>query len=105
MEALENILSVTPVSCLSTIFAIYKVILQTVQQTQTSQEQLGALAHIVAQLLLTLDREYQARRLSVTATSTPRESLHKSVISSSNSLPVLMIYHFQQAAQGDLHLY
>ena len=90
MEAFENILSVTPVPCLSNIFTVFRFISQTVQQAQTSQAQLGALAHIIAQLLQTLDREYRGGRLSESATSAPRESLQKSVISSSNSLKSLV---------------
>jgi len=65
------------VPCLSTIFSIFRFISQTVQQTLASQEQLRALAHIIAQLLLTLDREYRSGRLSVGHTSTARESLRR----------------------------
>ena len=98
MEALENLLPVPPVPCLSNIFTVFRFISQTVQQTPTSQAQLGALAHIIAQLLLTLDRSIRLDELSVSATSTARESLHRLVISISNGLPVLMIHHFQQTA-------
>jgi hypothetical protein len=81
MDIIHQCLSIVPVPYLAPAFAALRFIWSSVEQAQASKQQLKVLAQSIAQLLQTIDREYRARRLLESRTSTPLANLRGSVVS------------------------
>ncbi|KAF7345299.1 Kinase-like protein [Mycena sanguinolenta] len=58
------LIGVTPVPGLQVAFSVFKFIVSCVQNARASQQQLVALANAVGQLLATLQREFQSKKLT-----------------------------------------
>src|ERR1700683_295751 len=69
MDIIHQCLSLVPVPYLAPAFAALRFIWSSIEQAQTSKQQLKALAQSIAQLLQTLDGQYCARRLLEVQTS------------------------------------
>lgn len=80
MDSIQHCLELAPVPFLGPAFAVFKFIWLTVEQVQICKKQLIALAHSTAQLLDTLDAQFQAGRLSESKASAPLTNLIKLVI-------------------------
>jgi hypothetical protein len=77
MDIIQQCLSLAPVPCLGSAFSTLKFIWSSIQTAEASKRQLRALTESIAQLLQTLDSEYQAERLLKVQTSTPLANLHR----------------------------
>ena len=80
MDFIHQCLSLVPVPYLAPAFSMLKYIWLSVEQAQASKGQLETLAQTIAQLLLTLNGEYQARRLLKIKTSTSLADLARYVV-------------------------
>lgn len=76
-ELLQHALSLAPVPGLSAAFALFRFIYGSVEQIQASRHQLKALTTCAAQLLSTLNIQYQSGRLVDSQTRGPLDELNK----------------------------
>ena len=79
MDAIHLCLSLAPLPYLSPAFSALRYIWSSIEQVQTSKQQLEALAQSIAQLLQMLDEEYKAKRLLQDKTVVPLADLCKFV--------------------------
>ena len=79
MDAIHLCLSLAPLPYLSSAFSTLRYIWLSIEQIQTSKQQLEALAQSIAQLLQALDAEYTAERLLQDKTAVPLAELCKFV--------------------------
>lgn len=77
MDIISSCLALTPVPYLGIVFSVFQFIYASIEQVQTSKEQLVALAQSAAQLLHTIDSQCRAGRLSQATTAKPLENLVK----------------------------
>jgi len=75
MDIVQHCLSLVPVPCLSTTFALFNIIWTSVQRVQLSKRQLQVLASSISELLNTLDTHYRAGRILQADTTRPLNDL------------------------------
>jgi hypothetical protein len=75
MDIIQHCLSLAPVPYLAPAFHVFNFIWTSVQQVQTSREQLRILIKCISELLCTLDTEYRAGRLPEDKTVTALDNL------------------------------
>jgi hypothetical protein len=77
VDVMDAFLALGPVPYLSNAISILRTIWKSVQQAKASNEQLRTLSYTIAQLLMTLDTEYRARRLTQAQTSVQLDQLDR----------------------------
>ncbi|KAJ7636250.1 kinase-like domain-containing protein [Roridomyces roridus] len=75
LDAVNMLTGATPVPGLHAAYTVFKFIYSSVQAVRTSKEQLVVLANAVAQLLGTLQREFEGKRLSPESCQKPLKDL------------------------------
>lgn len=82
MDIIEHCLALTPVPGLAAAFSILRYIASSVIQAQASKQQLIVLTTVTAQLMMTLNAEFDAGRLSPDKSAEPLYTLQRWVLRS-----------------------
>lgn len=96
MDIIDQCLSLAPVPFLSPVFCVLRSIWASVERVHTSKQQLKALAQSIAQLLETLNKQYNAGELQQVGTSSSLDNLRRFV---TLALPWIFGAHHQRYIQ------